>query len=167
VGCFGCGGGFFRSRVNVSRELDPKAQTAGWILFGGPWTAVAGPHIWLVAPLNGVTLYLVVLLGFAGYSYSVLARLNHTYGVADVGMNGLSMSSLNYYRVMSKKETFPEFHTERPDPPVGKSIYVLSELNTRGFMDKDNLVVIYRGKFPDLVIAVRPDGPIPAVMIER
>ena len=41
--------------------------------------------------------------------YPVLARLNHTYDVADVEVTGFYLSSLNYYRVLSKRETFPKF----------------------------------------------------------
>jgi hypothetical protein len=38
--------------------------------------------------------------------YSLMARLNHTHGVADVGVTGL-------YRVLSRRETFPKFELER------------------------------------------------------
>jgi hypothetical protein len=41
--------------------------------------------------------------------YSVMARLNHTYGVNDAGITGLYVSALNYYRVVSERETFPNF----------------------------------------------------------
>jgi hypothetical protein len=95
--------------------------------------------------------------------YSVLARYNHTYGVTDVGMFDLSAPSLNYYRVLSKAETFPEFKPEPPNPPADKSIYVLSAVNQRGFIDKEKLVVVYRGMFSDTVIAIRPGGPIPTM----
>jgi hypothetical protein len=99
--------------------------------------------------------------------YSVLARYNHIYGVTDVGTFDLCFPSLNYYRVLSKRETFPEFHPEPPNPPADKSIYVMSEVNQRSFIDQQKLVVVYRGKFSDTVIAVKPDGPIPSTMIDR
>ena len=50
----------------VSRETDPESLTAGWIVFGGPGLAF-GPHIWLAAPLNGLALYVLILLGVAIY----------------------------------------------------------------------------------------------------
>jgi len=98
--------------------------------------------------------------------YSVLARYNHIYGVTDVGMFDLCTPALNYYRVSSKAETFPEFKPEPPNPPADKSVYVMSEVNQRSFIDREKLVVVYRGKFSDTVIAVKPDGPIPPAMID-
>jgi len=96
-------------------------------------------------------------------AYSLLARYNHTYGVKDVGMTGLCFASMNYYRVMSGKETFSEFRLEQPDPPPGKSVYVMSGVDQRNFIAKEKLVVVYRGKLSDLVIAVRPNAPIPPI----
>jgi chromate transport protein ChrA len=59
---------------NVSRESDPESLTAGWIIFGGPWSFVA-PRIWLVALLNGFTLYILIVLGFAAWrSYKKYSR---------------------------------------------------------------------------------------------
>ena len=99
--------------------------------------------------------------------YFVLARYNHQSGVTDVGMFDLCFPSLNYYRVLSGAETFPEFHPEPPNPPADKSIYVLSRVNQRSFIEKEKLVIVYRGKFSDTVIAVKPSGPIPPTMIDH
>jgi len=99
--------------------------------------------------------------------YSVLARYNHQSGVTDVGMFDLCFPSLNYYRVLSGAETFPEFHPEPPNPPADKSIYVLSRVNQRSFIEKEKLVIVYRGKLSDTVIAVKPSGPIPPTMIDH
>jgi len=99
--------------------------------------------------------------------YSVLARYNHQSGVTDVGMFDLCFPSLNYYRVLSGAETFPEFHPEPPNPPADKSIYVLSRVNQRSFIEKEKLVIVYRGKYSDTAIAVTPDGPIPPTMIDH
>jgi len=99
--------------------------------------------------------------------YSVLARYNHEYGVTDVGMFDLCFPSLNYYRVLSKRETFREFHPEPPNPPADKSIYVMSRVNQRSFIEKEKLIIVYRGRFSDTVIAVKPNGPIPPTMIDH
>jgi hypothetical protein len=99
--------------------------------------------------------------------YPVLARLNHTYGVTDVGMSWYYVAALNYYREVSKGETFPEFTAPVPEPPTGKSIYVMNGLFEREFLEKEKLVVVYRGKSTDVVIAVKPGGPVPATPIER
>jgi energy-coupling factor transporter ATP-binding protein EcfA2 len=98
--------------------------------------------------------------------YSVLARLNHTYGVTDVAENGFYINSLNFYRVLSQRETFPEFRLT-DQMPVGKSIYVLQSSYYQKFIEENRLVVVYRGKLTEVVVAVDPDGPIPPTMIER
>jgi hypothetical protein len=99
--------------------------------------------------------------------YPVLARLNHTYGVTDVGMSWYYVAALNYYREVSKRETFPEFTAPLPEPPPGKTIYVMNGLFEREFLEREKLVVVYRGKSTDVVIAVKPGGAIPATPIER
>jgi hypothetical protein len=99
--------------------------------------------------------------------YSVLAKLNHRYGVSDVVAHGLYLSPLNFYRILSKRETFPEFIYPRADSlPTGKSIYVLHGPFYRPFIEKEHLVVIYQGPTTDVVVAVRSDGPIPLVKID-
>lgn len=100
--------------------------------------------------------------------YSVLARLNRSYGAADVAVDGGFVAPLNFYRVLSKKESFPEFvYMPTHQLPAGKSIYVLDEPFEHDFMQKQGLVVVYRGKTTDVVVAVKPGGPIPLTMIER
>ena len=100
--------------------------------------------------------------------YAVLARLNHTYGVTDVAENGFYINSLNFYRVLSHRETFPEFTFWPTDQmPVGKSIYVLQGSYYSKFIENHRLVIVYRGQQTDVVVAVQPDGPIPPTMIER
>jgi hypothetical protein len=70
--------------------------------------------------------------------------------------------------VLSQKETFPEFTFWPTDQmPVGKSIYVLQSSYYQKFIENNRLVVVYRGKFTEVVVAVKPDGPIPPIMIER
>ena len=99
-------------------------------------------------------------------AYSVMARLNHSYGVSDVGIHGMYVTALNYYRELSGKEAFSKFERETPEISPGRSIYVLDGLDWKDFIQEENLAIIYRGNFSQLVVAVRPDGPIPAAMIE-
>jgi len=54
---------------------------------------------------------------------------------------------------------------ESPNPLAGKSIYVMSESVQRDFIDKQKLVVVYRGNFSDVVIAVNPAGLIRTAMV--
>jgi hypothetical protein len=99
--------------------------------------------------------------------YPVLAQYNHTYGVTDVGTSWLYVAALNYYRELSNRESFPEFKATLPDPPLGQSIYVIHSVSEREFLEREKLVVVYRGKSSGVVVAVRPDGPIPAIPIGR
>ncbi len=99
--------------------------------------------------------------------YSVLARLNSTYRVTDVVSSGLYVNSLNFYRVLSKRETFPEFSYLPADAlPTGKSIYVLPQSYYHEFIAKEKLAIVYRGRSTEVVVAVRPDGPIPPTLVE-
>ncbi len=94
--------------------------------------------------------------------YAVLARLNHEYGVNDVASSGGYVSPLNFYRVVSKKETFPEFaYFPQHQLPEDKSIYVVDGPFDRDFIEKEKLAIIYRGDLTAVVIAVRPGGKIP------
>jgi len=93
--------------------------------------------------------------------YSVLAGLNHDSGITDVAVSDLYHAPLNFYRVVSGRETFPEF-TEISDelhPAPGKSVYVMGVTYHQAFIDAEKLKVIYHGKSTDVVVAVRPGGP--------
>jgi hypothetical protein len=99
--------------------------------------------------------------------YAVLARLNHAYGVTDTVIDGWYVAPLNFYRVLSRKETFPDFEYVRADQlPAGKSIYVLHGVGYRGFIQKESLAIVYQGKLSEVVVAVKPGGPIPPVRVE-
>jgi len=89
--------------------------------------------------------------------YAVLARLNHAHGVTDTVIDGWYVAPLNFYRVLSKKETFPEFeYVSANELPVGKSIYVLHGGVYRGFIEKEKLAIVYQGKLSEVVVAVKP-----------
>jgi hypothetical protein len=98
--------------------------------------------------------------------YSVLAQLNHTYGVSDVGVNGLYVSPLNFYRLLSKRESFPEFIAVARELPGDQAVYVLHGPWEQEFMEKKKLGIIYRGKITDVVVAVKPGGPVPLATLE-
>jgi len=99
--------------------------------------------------------------------YSVLARLNHAYGVTDVAPTGVYASPLNFYRVASGRETFPEFKAVAGAFPVGRAIYVMHGPFERPFIEREGLAIIYRGKSGEVVVAVPPGGVIPGVGVER
>jgi hypothetical protein len=98
--------------------------------------------------------------------YAVLARLNHSYGVSDVVASGVYASPLNFYRVASGKESFPELRPVAGEFPSGKAMYVMDGPFDRMFIERERLVVIYQGESTAVVVAVRPDGPIPPVRID-
>jgi hypothetical protein len=160
--------------------LLPLCTLLGGVILAAP--ARSPVSQWLRRSLTAVSLclalYFVLCLRLSYFKeyqwdadakevYSVLARYNHKYGVTDVGVFDLCFPSLNYYRVLSGAETFPEFHPEPPNPPADKPIYVLSRLNQRNFIEKEKLVIVYQGKYSDTAIAVTPDGPIPPTMIDH
>lgn len=98
--------------------------------------------------------------------YSVLARLNRTYGVSDLVASGVYASSLNFYRVASGRESFGEIRPVAGEFPSGRSMYVMDGPFDRKFIDREGLVVIYQGEWTAVVVAVRTDGPIPPVRID-
>jgi hypothetical protein len=98
--------------------------------------------------------------------YSVLMQLKDKYGVADVAAQGSFLSPLNFYRVASKRYDFPPFVSVVDDLPVSKPINVLEVTYNHAFMEREGLVVIYQGESTGVVIAVKPDGPIPPVRID-
>ncbi len=172
---------FYRLPLPLGRAgifLLPLCTLLGGVIVAAPARSLISQ--WLRRGLTAVSLCLALyfllclrLSYFKEYQwdadakqvYSVLARYNHTYGVTDVGMFDLSAFALNYYRALSKAETFPEFKPEPPTPPADKFVYVMSRVNERSFIDKEKLVIVYRGKFSDTVVAVKPGGPIPPTMV--
>ena len=98
--------------------------------------------------------------------YAVLVQLKQKFGVTDVAAHGTYLSSLNFYRVASGKDSFPEFTPVWHDHPFSKTINVLEGTYEKGFIEREGLVVIYQGESTGVVIAVRPDGPIPALRMD-
>ena len=89
--------------------------------------------------------------------YALLARLQHRKGIQRVCVTGLRISSLNYYRLRSGKETFPEFTRDASDADV----YVLSAFDDRAILKRKNLKIIYRGNYSDAVVAI----PVPSGLL--
>jgi hypothetical protein len=157
----------------------PLCTLLGGVVAAAPARSVASRWLGrsLTAVFTCVALYFVLCLRLSYFReyewnadvkdvYSVMARLNHTYGVSDVAVTGLYASALNFYRVSSQRETFAKFELETPELSAGRSIYVMDGVFWRKFIDREKLAIVYRGKFSDVVVAVRPDGPIPPAMLE-
>jgi hypothetical protein len=92
--------------------------------------------------------------------YSVLAYYNHTCGVTDVSVNWRYVSALNAYRGMSGRETIKELPTgpEVVDSyPSGYQAYVVYAASDSGFVQREELNVVYRDGFTDAEVAVRPE----------
>ncbi len=90
-------------------------------------------------------------------AYSVLAPYNHTYCVDTVGVDWLYSSALEFYRVLSARESFTEFLPGLP-LPNDLDVYVLNAKGDREFIDAQHLSVVYRGVLSDIVIAIRPNA---------
>jgi hypothetical protein len=92
--------------------------------------------------------------------YRVIERLNQAYGIQDFTADGAYRSPLNFYRAVSKTDKFPPLEGYPGMVPPGKSVYILHGSYYRAFMDEHKLVVVYRGRISQVVVAVPPDGPV-------
>lgn len=92
--------------------------------------------------------------------YRVIERLNETYGIQDFTADGAYRSPLNFYRAVSKTDKFPPLPGYPGMVPPGKAVYILHGPYYRAFMDEHKLVVVYRGRISQVVVAVPPDGPV-------
>lgn len=88
--------------------------------------------------------------------YAALAPYNHDYCVDSLGANWMYSSALDFYRVLSGRESFGEVQPGLP-MPLGESVYVLNANVDRVFIAQQKLSVVYRGASTDAVIAVRPE----------
>jgi hypothetical protein len=89
--------------------------------------------------------------------YAALADYNREYCVEQVGSNWLYSSSLNFYRRLSGRESFPEFQPGLP-LPGDAAVYVLNGNFDRGFIQAQKLSIVYRSESTDAVIAIRPES---------
>ncbi|MEO8597196.1 MAG: hypothetical protein ABI759_28010 [Candidatus Solibacter sp.] len=89
--------------------------------------------------------------------YPVLAWYNHTYGVREVASNWLYVSSLNFYRVQSGRESFGEIDGPL-DLPRDRQLYVLYWPRDEAFVTEQHLRVVYRAPNTEAVVAVRPEA---------
>jgi hypothetical protein len=97
--------------------------------------------------------------------YRVIERLNRTYGIQDFTADGAYRSPLNFYRAISKTDKFPPLPGYPGMVPAGKEVYILHGAYYRAFMDEHKLVVVYRGRISQVVVAVPPDGPVPPLPV--
>ncbi|MBZ5726992.1 MAG: hypothetical protein LAP87_18595 [Acidobacteriia bacterium] len=97
--------------------------------------------------------------------YRVIERLNRRYGIEEFTVGGSYASSLEFYRVALKAARLPRF-LAAPEPrlPPGK-VYVIHGSYYRAFLDEHKLVVLYRGKVSQVVVAVPPGGPVPPLPV--
>jgi hypothetical protein len=163
---------FFNLPLPMTRTgifLLPLCTLAAGAIGAGPARSQAS--LWLRRGISvafvGLACYFLLCLRFSYFKeyedeaevkdvYSLLAKLNHTSGVKDVISTGLYVNSLNFYRVQSGRETFPEFQYFPVDAlPTGKSIYVLHGPYYQDFIKREELEIVYRGKFTPIVVAVR------------
>ena len=93
-------------------------------------------------------------------AYAELAPYNHRYCVESVGVNWLYSSVLNFYRVMSGRETFTEFQPGLP-LPEDAPVYVINANFDRKFIEDHKLTIVYHGPISDIALAVRPDVLMP------
>ncbi len=88
--------------------------------------------------------------------YSVLAYYNHRYGIRDIASEWEYVSSLNFYRQLSGRESIAEFAGGRV-LPEDRQVYVLYYPEWEGFIAKQGLKVVYHGELSDVAVAIRPE----------
>jgi hypothetical protein len=94
-------------------------------------------------------------------AYSVLSCLNQRFGIKRVPSNWRYSSSLNFYRAMSRTEDFDLFeYPPSAYPPSGylpsAAAFVLYIPEDQAFIEKNSLMIAYRGELTDMVIATNP-----------
>ena len=87
--------------------------------------------------------------------YAALAGYNHEYCVNRVESDWFYTNSLNFYRLLSGRESFSEFPPAFVLPEDAQ-VYVLEANLDRKFIDAQKLSVVFRGESTNTVIAVRP-----------
>lgn len=92
--------------------------------------------------------------------YQVVAWYNHAYGVRDVGSNWRYIAVLNFYRILSGRESLPEI-TGEPVPrlaeyPLKKQLYVVHYESDAPFIDRERLKVVYHNPETGAAVAIRP-----------
>jgi hypothetical protein len=87
--------------------------------------------------------------------YSAVAYYNHAYCVEQVPSSWYYVSSLNFYRKLSGRETLAPFESQ-DSLPTDRPVYVLNAAFDNGFIESQHLAVVYRGELSDAVVAIRP-----------
>lgn len=87
--------------------------------------------------------------------YTALAGYNHEYCVDRVESDWFFTSSLNFYRLVSGRESFSEFQRAYVLTEDAQ-VYVLEANIDRKFIDAQKLTVVFHGDSTEAVIAVRP-----------
>jgi hypothetical protein len=97
--------------------------------------------------------------------YRVIERLNRTYGIQEFTADGAYRSPLNFYRAVSKTDKFPPLPGYPGMVPPGKAVYILHGPYYHAFINEQKLVVVYRGRISQVVVAVPPDGLVPPLPV--
>ena len=148
--------------------LLPCDRTAIWIvpLLTLAVGAVAVNRRALTVMLYAMSVYYVLCLRLTYFKewswdadvnriYPVIAWYNHTYGLTDVVSNWQYVSSLNFYRLQSGRESFDEIPGS-VQIPGGHALYVLNWAFDEDFLKTQHLRVVYRAPNTDAVVAIRP-----------
>ena len=93
-------------------------------------------------------------------AYPVLAYYNRTYGARNFVSDWKYGSALNFYRLLSWRNTIEEIRSPLQIPLDG-DVYVLDWGFEEEFIKKQGLRVVYRGGTTDIVVAIRPEVEAP------
>ena len=95
----------------------------------------------------------------------IVDRLNRTYGIRDFTVDGAYASPLNFYRAASHNGRLPTFDAPPGMVPPGQPVYVIHGDFYAGFIERNNLAVLYRGPVSRVAVAVPQRGAIPPLPV--
>jgi hypothetical protein len=89
-------------------------------------------------------------------AYDVAACYNHERNIQKIEAGWYYNSGMNFYRLVSGRETFGPFDSTIPYP-TDRDLYVLEGTFDKAFIEANGLKVVFHGASSSLVIAVRPE----------
>jgi len=100
----------------------------------------------------------------AKQAYAVAAYYNHTRCVKDVSAGWYYDSALDFYRAYSGRERMSRFTSENPTAP-GRQLYVINYRFERNLLDTLHLMLVYRGEWTDIAVAVTQEVADPNAQV--
>lgn len=89
-------------------------------------------------------------------AYSVLSCLHQRFSIRRPPSHWRYSSALNFYRAMSASNDFDPFEDPPGGYPPSEAVFVLYFPEDQAFIERNRLIIAYRGELSDMVIAINP-----------